>query len=240
MTRSPAPTIVLVHGAFADASGWAGVIRELTASGHNVLAPANPLRGLLFDAASVVDFVRAIKEPVILVGHSYGGAVISQASADLDNVTGLVYVAAFALDEGESCVGVQQPFAPSMLAATAQPTAYAAAGAAGGPELYIAKEGFRETFCADVPVDVAEVMYATQRPLAAAALAENATAAGWKNLPSWYLVSEHDNAINPEVERFAAQRMKATTESIDGSHCAFVAHPVAVTRFIRRALAPAR
>jgi hypothetical protein len=124
-----------------------------------------------------------------------------------------------------------------MLATTAQPTPYEASGAAGGPELYIAKEGFRDTFCADVPVDVAEVMYATQRPLATAALAEKATAAGWKNLPSWYLVSEHDNAINPDVERFTAQRMKATTESIDGSHCAFIAHPVAVTSFIRRALA---
>ena len=118
-----------------------------------------------------------------------------------------MYLAAFGLDTGESCAGVQQPFAPSLLSSTSYPTSYDGAGAPQGPDLYICKERFRETFCADVPVDVADVMFATQRPLSLAALTENATAAGWKTKPSWYLVSEHDNAISPACERFMAERM---------------------------------
>jgi pimeloyl-ACP methyl ester carboxylesterase len=232
----PGPTVVLVHGAFADASGFAGVIRELESAGHTVLAPPNPLRGVGFDASVVSNAVKAIDGPVVLVGHSYGGAVITQASADLENVTGLVYLAAFGLEVGESCAAVQQPFPPPLLAKTVAPTAYDAPGAAGGPDLYVQKEQFRETFCADVPVDMADVMFATQRPLAVAALNEKATAAGWKSKPSWFLVSEHDNAISPDAERFMAQRMGATTDTIDGSHTAFIAKPVAVATFIRQAL----
>src|SRR4029077_16486500 len=155
------------------------------------------------------------------VGHSYGGAVISQASADLDNVVGLVYLAAFGLDVGESCASVQGPYPQSMLASTAAPTGYDAAGAPGGPELYIAKDQFRETFCADVPVDVAAVMWATQGPLSIAALTETATAAGWQTKPSWYLVSEQDNAIPPDAERFMAERMGAVTQTISGWNTAF-------------------
>ena len=231
------PSFVLVHGAFADASGFGGVIRELQTAGHTVAAPPNPLRSLAFDAAALSVFVSAIDGPVVLVGHSYGGAVISQASADLDNVTGLVYLAAFGLDEGESCATLQQPFPPSLLASTSYPTSYDAPGAPHGPDLYINKKQFRETFCADLPVDVAEVMFATQRPLSLAALTENATAAGWKSKPSWYLVSEHDNAISPDAERFMAERMGATTKSIAGSHTAFIAQPVAVAEFIAEAVA---
>src|ERR1700745_519828 len=166
----PGPTVVLVHGAFADASGFAGVIRELESAGHTTLAPPNPLRGVAFDAGVVSDVVKAIDGPAVLVGHSYGGAVISQASAGLENVTALVYLAAFGIDEGESCASVQQPFSPSLLATTSSPTGYDAPGAAQGPDLYITKERFRETFCADVPVDIVEVMFATQRPLSLAAL----------------------------------------------------------------------
>ena len=240
MTGAQSPTVVLVHGAFADASGFGGVIRELTVSGYDVVAPPNPLRGLGFDAGTITSLVAAIDGPVVLVGHSYGGAVITQASAALANVTGLVYLAAFGLDVGENCTTVQAPFPPPLLAKTASPTTYDAPGAAGGPDLYIGKAGFRETFCADVPVDVADVMFATQRPLAAAALSENATAAGWKSKPSWFLVSEHDNAIPPDAERFMAQRMGATTETIGGSHTAFIAQPVAVAAFIKQALTAAR
>jgi pimeloyl-ACP methyl ester carboxylesterase len=149
---------------------------------------------------------------------------------------GLVYLAAFGLEAGESCASVQEPFPPPLLATTARPTPYDAPGAAGGPDLYISKDRFRETFCADVPVDQADVMYATQRPLAAAALAEQATAAGWKDRPTWFLVSEHDNAIPPDAERFMAERMKATTDSVNGSHTAFIAQPVLVASFIKKAL----
>jgi pimeloyl-ACP methyl ester carboxylesterase len=231
------PTVVFVHGAFADASGFAAVIRELNSAGHAVIAPPNPLRSLASDAAAVSAVVKAIEGPALLVGHSYGGAVITQASAGLDNVTGLVYLAAFGLDAGESCASVQTPFPPSMLASTSHPTPYDAPGAPQGPDLYIAREQFRETFCADVPVDLADVMFATQRPLSLAALTENATAAGWKTKPSWFLVSEHDNAIPPDAERFMAERMGAVTESISGSHTAFIANPVRAASFITKALA---
>jgi len=230
---------VLVHGAFADASGFGGVIRELQNAGHTVLAPPNPLRSLAFDAAATAALVEAIPGPVLLVGHSYGGAVITQASASLDNVVGLVYVAAFGIDEGESCASVQQPFPPSLLASTSYPTSYDAPGAPQGQDLYINQEQFRETFCADVPVDLAQVMFATQRPLSLAALTENATAAGWKTKPSWYLVSEHDNAISPDAERFMAERMGATTKSIPGSHTAFITQPVTVAAFITDAITAA-
>jgi pimeloyl-ACP methyl ester carboxylesterase len=237
MPDSAAATVVLVHGAFADASGFGGVIRELSSAGHEVVAPPNPLRSVAFDASAVSAVVKAIEGPVLLVGHSYGGAVITQAGADLDNVVGLVYVAAFGIDVGESCASVQGPYPPSMLASTSYPTPYDAAGAPSGPDLYIRKDQFRETFCADVPVDVAEVMYATQRPLSLAALTENATKAAWKTKPSWYLVSQHDNAIPPDAERFMAKRMGAVAEEIDGSHTAFIAQPVRVAGFIRKALA---
>jgi pimeloyl-ACP methyl ester carboxylesterase len=229
------PTVVLVHGAFADASGWGGIIRELQADGVTVIAPPNPLRGISNDAVGVRALVSAIDGPVVLVGHSYGGAVISQASAGLSNVTALVYLAAFALDEGETILGVQEPFAPSLLAVNARPTSYDAPGAAGGPDLSIDPAGFRETFCADVPVDLAAVLSATQRPAAAAALSEPAGRPGWKDITSWYLVSEQDRTINPDTERFMAQRMKATTESIDASHLAFVSQPVMVAQFIKGA-----
>jgi pimeloyl-ACP methyl ester carboxylesterase len=237
MTDSQQPTVVFVHGAFADASGFSGVIRELARSRYAVVAPPNPLRGLTFDAAVVSAVVRAIDGPVVLVGHSYGGAVITQASADLHNVSGLVYLAAFGPDVGESCAGVQEPFPPSLLASASLPTPYDAPGAPQGPDLYIAADQFREAFCADLPGDVADVMSATQRPVSLAAMTEKATAAGWRDRPSWFLVSENDNAIPPDAERFMAERMRATTDSIGGSHVAFIAQPVRVASFITKALA---
>jgi pimeloyl-ACP methyl ester carboxylesterase len=237
MTDSKQPAVVLVHGAFADASGFGGVIRELARAGYSVVAPPNPLRGLAFDAAAVSAVVRVIDGPVVLVGHSYGGAVITQASASLDNVSGLVYLAAFGLDVGESCASVQEPFPPTLVATASYPTHYDAPGAPQGPDFYIGKDQFREAFCADVPADVADVMFATQRPLSLAGMTEKATAAGWRDRPSWFLVSEHDNAIAPDAERFMAERMRATTDSIDGSHTAFIAQPVRAASFIKRALA---
>ena len=201
-----------------------------------MVAPPNPLRGLAGDAATVRAVLTAIGGPVLLVGHSYGGAVITQASAGLDNVIGLVYLAAFSLDAGESCASVQAPFTASMLAATVEPTPYDAPGAGGGPDLFISAEHFRETFCADVPADLAEVMCATQRPLAAAAFSENAVAAGWKSIPSWYQLAQHDNAIPPQAQEFMAKRMGSVTEEIDGSHTAFIAQPVRAAQLIKTAL----
>ncbi|MFY4718782.1 alpha/beta fold hydrolase [Streptomyces sp. LaBMicrA B280] len=236
MTGTDSPTIVLVHGAFADASGFAGLTAELTAFGHQVVAPANPLRGLAHDATALRAVLSAVEGPVLLVGHSYGGAVIGQAAAGLDNVLGLVYLAAFGPAAGESCAGVQAPFPPSLLAATVEPTPYDAPGAAGGPDLYIRRDRFRETFCADVPVDVARAMCAAQRPLAAAAFSENATAASWRDLPTWYQLARRDNAIPPQAQEFMAQRMKATVQEVDGSHAAFIAQPVRAAALITTAL----
>jgi pimeloyl-ACP methyl ester carboxylesterase len=231
------PTAVLVHGAFADASGFAGVIRELTTAGFSVLAPPVPLRGVATDAATVRAAAAAVPGPVVLVGHSYGGAIITQASADLENVQALVYLAAFAPDVGESCASVQEPFPPSLLASTIRPTPYDAVGAVGGPELVIDHAQFRETFCADVSVDLAEVMAVSQRPLAAAAIGEPLSAAGWNSYPTWYQVAAQDNAIAPEAQRFMATRMNAYVDVIDGGHTAFIARPVAAASLIGRALA---
>jgi pimeloyl-ACP methyl ester carboxylesterase len=230
------PTVVLVHGAFADASGFGGVIRELEAAGHPVFAPANPLRSLSGDAAAIRTYVSAIEGPVVLVGHSYGGAVISQAATTLDNVTGLVFLAAFALDEGESLASVQEPFPATLLGSNIAFTGYDAPGAAGGPDAYIAKD-FKATFCDDLTDEQAAVMEATQRHLSAAAYTEPAGPQAWKTTPSWYLVSEGDNAISPEAERFMAKRIGAVTETIQGSHVAFIAQPAKVAAFIGKALA---
>jgi pimeloyl-ACP methyl ester carboxylesterase len=230
------PTVVLVHGAFADASGYRDVIRTLQAAGVSVRAPMNPLRGLAFDADAIVRYSISIDGPILLVGHSYGGAVISQAAPRVKDVTGLVFLAAFGLDEGESCASVQAPFPPPLLASTNIASPYEAPGAAGGPDLFIRIADFHQTFCADLPDDLAATMAVSQRPLSLAALTENATAAGWKSLPSWFLVSNQDNAIHPDTERFMATRMNATIEAVDGSHAAFIAHPDIAAALILKAL----
>jgi pimeloyl-ACP methyl ester carboxylesterase len=234
---STSPTVVLVHGAFGDASGYAGVIRVLQSQDVEVRAPMNPLRGLASDADAITRYTTAIEGPILLVGHSYGGAVISQAAPAIRDVAGLVFLSAFALDEGESCASVQEPFPASLLASTSVATPYDAPGAAGGPDLFITIADFRETFCADLPEEVAAPMAVSQRPLSAAALTEKATAVGWKSRPTWFMVSERDHAIPPDCERFMAKRMDATTESVDGSHAAFIAHPDVAAGLILKAVA---
>lgn len=238
MSESRTPTVVLVHGAFADASGYANIIRELESSGVTAFAPANPLRGLTTDAEYLAAFVSAIDGPVVLVGHSYGGAVISHASTRLSNVVGLVYLAAFGLDAGESCIALGQQFPDTKQNLYARPTPYpAGAGTTDGPELAIDREHFREAFCADVPVHVADVMAVSQRNVAVAALSEACGEPGWKVHPSWYLVASDDQMIHPDAQRFMADRMKATTASVEGSHVAFIARPTATADFIQSALA---
>jgi pimeloyl-ACP methyl ester carboxylesterase len=196
----------------------------------------NPLRGLASDADALARYTTTIDGPVVLVGHSYGGAVISQAAPAVKDVRALVFLSAFALDEGESCAGVMEPFPPSMLAATNIPSPYDAPGAVGGPDLFIKIDEFHETFCADLPDDIAGPMAVSQRPLAAAAFTEAATVVGWRDLPTWYLVSEHDNAIPPDCERMMAKRMNASTETIDGSHVAFISHADVAAGLIHKAL----
>src|SRR5690349_9191172 len=220
-----APTVVLVHGAFADASGYAGVIRELQSQSVSVRAPMNPLRSLAFDADAIARYTTTIDGPVILVGHSYGGAVISQAAPVVNDVIALVFLSAFALDKGESCASVQEPFPPSLLASTSVPSPYDAPGAPGGPDLFIRIADFHQTFCADLPAEVAAPMAVSQRPLSAAAL------------PAWYMLSERDNAIPPGCQRFMARRMNASVEPVSGgSHAAFIAHPGIAASLILKAI----
>ncbi len=236
MNSTSTPTAILVHGAFADASGWAGVARELLDRGYRVVAPANPLRGIGFDAATIRAVAAATDGSVVLVGHSYGGAVITQAAEGLENLVGLVYIAAFAPAAGESVGSVQEPFPQPLLASTVRPTPYDALGAVGGPELVIDGAQFAATFAADLPADVTRTMAVSQRPLAAAAAVEPLTYAGWAEKPTWYLVSTDDHAIAPEAQRFMAGRMGAVSEEIVGSHVAFIARPAEAADFIARAL----
>ncbi|MDR6975032.1 pimeloyl-ACP methyl ester carboxylesterase [Streptomyces sp. 3330] len=226
------PTVVLVHGAFADAASWSGVIAELQGHGVPVIAPPNPLRGLASDAAYIASFAAQIDGPVILVGHSYGGALITVAGT-AENVVGLVYVAAYALAEGESLGELQGRFPLSTLVSNLKQWTYPVPGGDPAVEVTIAEDAFPSVFAADLPADVTKILAASQRPLAAAAFEETATAAAWQTKPSWALVAGADEAINPEVERFGAERAGATVVELDGaSHAVAVSQPKAVADLI--------
>lgn len=230
------PTVVLVHGAFADAASWLGVIDELQRAGVPVVAVANPLRGLAADAAYVTSRIAQIGGPVVLVGHSYGGAVITVAGT-ARNVVGLVYVAACAPEEGESLGALQDRFAPPALADHLESWTYPAGGGAAATEVSVAPEAFGEVVAADVSPSVARVLAATQRPLAASVFTELPGAAAWRTKPSWVLVAGADRAVNPEVVRFAAERAGARTVELDGaSHAVAVSRPAAVAELIREAV----
>lgn len=233
---SATPTVVLVHGAFADAASWSGVIEELQSHGIAVIAPPNPLRGLASDAAYVASVASQIDGPVVLVGHSYGGALITVAGTT-ENVVGLVYVAAYALEEGESLGELQGRFPLSPLVSNLKQWTYPVPGGEPAVEVTIAEDAFPSVFAADVPAEVTRILAAAQRPLAAAAFEEKASAAAWKTKPSWALVAGADNAINPEVERFGAKRAGATIVEIEGaSHAVAVSQPKAVAELIRDAV----
>ncbi|MER5748663.1 alpha/beta hydrolase [Streptomyces sp. NPDC002088] len=230
------PTVVLVHGAFADAASWSGVIAELQSSGIPVIAPPNPLRGLAADAAYVASVAAQIDGPVILVGHSYGGALITVAGTT-DNVVGLVYVAAYVLEEGESLGELQGRFPDSPLVSNLKQWTYPVEGGDPAVEVTIAEDAFPSVFAADVPANVTKVLAVAQRPLAAGAFEETAAAAAWQTKPSWALVAGSDHAINPEVQRFAAKRAGATVVEIQGaSHAVAVSQPKEVADLIRDAV----
>lgn len=230
------PTVVLVHGAFADSGSWSGVVRRLQEAGVPVQAVANPLRGLVGDAAYVASTVNAISGRVVLVGHSYGGSVITAASPQAPNVAALVYVAAFVPDEGESSLDVAAKFPDSELGTSVHPVSYPLPDGDTAPELYLNEGAYRAVFAADVPEDVTKVLAASQRPIAAGALGEKSGPAGWKILPSWHAVASADRAINPDVERFGAERAGSTVVEIDGSHSIAVSQPEAVTNVILDAI----
>lgn len=228
---SPKPTIVLVHGAFADGSSWSGVIAGLQKQGYPVVAVANPLRDLNGDAAYLSSVLSAITGPVILVGHSYGGEVITGGAAGHPNVKGLVYIAAFAPDQGESGVAILNRFPGSKLA----PALIVRPGP-DGAEAYIDPAQFHAVFAADLPPALASIMAADQRPVGLAALQEPSGPPAWKTLPSWYLVAGADQAIPPAAEEFMAQRAHAHTEVVPGaSHVVMISHPLRAIELIEQA-----
>lgn len=236
MSTSPTPTAVLIHGAFADAASWTGVVAELQNHGIPVVAPPNPLRGLASDAAYVASVAAQIDGPVVLVGHSYGGALITVAGTT-ENVVGLVYVAAYVLEEGESLGELQGRFPLSPLVSNLKQATYPVEGGEPAVEVTIDAEAFPEIFAADVPAPVTKVLAVAQRPLAAAAFEETASAAAWRTKPSWALVAAADQAINPEVERFGAKRAGATIVELEGaSHAVAVSRPKEVADLIREAV----
>ncbi|HEY7069480.1 MAG TPA: alpha/beta hydrolase [Acidimicrobiales bacterium] len=228
------PTIVLVHGAFADGSSWNDVIKRLQGDGYTVIAPANPLRDVAGDSAYVQSVLATIDGPVVLVGHSYGGAVISNAG-NAPNVRALVYVAGFALDQGESLASINAQFPNNQLGPAIVPRPFPQPDGTMGTDLYVNPDQFRAVFAADVPAKQTALMAATQRPLSVAAVVGTSGPAAWKTVPTWYLVARKDLTIDPEAERFMAQRAGATTVEINSSHVAMVAHPNKVTDLIEAA-----
>lgn len=232
--RGVKPTVVLVHGAFADASGWNGVAARLQHRGYKVVAPPNPLRGVLGDSAYIASVLKSVKGPIVLAGHSYGGAVISQAAAGNKNVRALVYVSAFMPDVGENPAALSAKFAGSDLAPALRPVPYTD-GTTSGTDLYIQDDKFHAVFAADLPEAQTRLMAVEQRPVAQAGFAQNATAAAWRTIPSWFIVARNDKAIAPDLERFEAKRAKSHTIEIDSSHVAMISHPDLVTDQIRAA-----
>ncbi|MER6981914.1 alpha/beta fold hydrolase [Streptomyces carpinensis] len=229
------PTIVLEHGAFADGSSWNGVVSRLRADGYPVVAAANPLRGPSFDAAALRTVLDHVKGPKILVGHSYGGNVISEAATDDPQVKALVYVAAFLPAPGESALELTTKYPGSTLPDALDPVTYRQADGSSATDLYIQQDKFRHQFAADVPTDQAALMAAEQRPIAQSALEEKSTSAAWKTIPSWDIVTTRDLNIPAAVQRFMAERAHAHTTEIAASHSVAVSHPHAVTDVIERA-----
>jgi pimeloyl-ACP methyl ester carboxylesterase len=235
---SGTPTVVLVHGAFADGSSWSGVIEKLQAAGVSVTAPANPLRGIFADSAYTASVFAQTPGPVIAVGHSYGGAVISNAATNAANVVGLVYVAAFSPDEGEKLQDVTAKSKDAILGTALVQLKYPTGqGSATEIEFGVNPDLFHEVFAADLSASQAAVMAATQRPVSALAFGEPSGAPAWKKLPSWAVVATEDRAAGTDIVRSMAERAGATITDVAGSHVIMVSQPQAVTDVIQSALA---
>jgi pimeloyl-ACP methyl ester carboxylesterase len=229
------PTVVLVHGAFADASSWTGVITRLQAENVPVTAPPNPLRGIAFDSAYTASVFEQIDGPVLAVGHSYGGAVITNAAANAKNVVGLVYVAAFAPDEGEMLGAVEAGSKDSVLNSALVPKQYPSNGGSA-TEFSIDPPKTREAFAGDLSEDQAALIAAIQRPIAEAAFSEPNGSPAWKHLPSWAVVASGDKAAGADVVRSMAERAGATITEVDGSHVIMISQPQTVTNVILEAV----
>ena len=228
----PDPTIVLVHGAFADASGFRGLYDELLGEGLTMIAPPNPLRGLTGgDGEYLKGVINEIDGPVLLVGHSYGGAVIT-AAGTADNVVGLVYISGFAPDEGENLTDLQSKFpAPGIIPYIVQHKL-----PDGSSEFTLALDGFHESFCADVPADDAAFLAISQRPLAGVSLTEAAPTPAWRSRPAWAVLPTADRCIDPGVHRFSYDRMGAQITEVEGaSHVVMISHPKEVAEVVMTA-----
>ncbi|MGX9866117.1 MULTISPECIES: alpha/beta fold hydrolase [Pseudomonas] len=228
------PTVVLVHGAFADSSSWNGVVKILEKDGYPVIAAANPLRSVKGDAQSVADVLASVKTPVVLVGHSYGGPVISEAAYGNANVKALVYVAAFAPEKGETAAELSGRFPGSTLGPTLSAPVELADG---GKDLYIQQDKFHDQFAADVSQADAKLMAATQRPVTVAALNEAATEPAWKTVPSYFVYGDQDKNIPAQALAFMAERAhaKQTVVVKGASHVVMVSNPKAVASLIETA-----
>src|SRR5215218_10271791 len=240
-TTAAAPlTVVFVHGAFADASGWNSVIEQLQADGVQVMAPANPLRGISIDSAYIASLLEQIPGPVLAVGHSYGGAVITNGATKANNVVGLVYVAAFAPDEGERLIDIESNSKDSVLNTALVPLQYPnGQGAETAVEFGIDPAKFHDAFAADLPAEQTAVMAATQRPVAELAFPEPSGVPAWKTLPAWAVVATGDKAAGSDVVRSMAERAGATITEVEGSHVIMMSQPQVVTEVILTALAEA-
>jgi pimeloyl-ACP methyl ester carboxylesterase len=227
------PTIVLVHGAFADASGFRGLYDELRGEGVTMTAPPNPLRGLTGgDGEYLKGVIGEINGPVLLVGHSYGGSVIT-AAGTADNVVGLVYISGFAPDEGENLTDLQSKYPPPGIASYIVQHELPD----GGNEFTLALDGFHESFCADIPADDAAFLAITQRPLAGVALTEAAPTPAWRSRPSWAVLPTADRAIDPGVHHFSYERAGSTVTEIEGaSHVSMISHPKEVAEVVKAAV----
>ncbi|WP_067826638.1 alpha/beta fold hydrolase [Nocardia inohanensis] len=231
------PTIVLVHGAFADAASWAPVTENLLAQGHRVLAPPIANRSLAADAAYVRAVVERIDGPVLLAGHSYGGAVITVAGV-AENVAGLVYVSGYALEQGESLGQLQGGFPDSDLSAHLVQTPFPAPGGEPAIEVSVEIDAFPAVFAAGLDLARARVLAVSQRPLAAAAFGEPASAAAWRLKPGWGIVSSADHTLNPDVQRFGYRRAELrSVVEIDAPHLVMQTHPAQVAAVIDTAVA---
>ncbi len=231
------PTIVLVHGAWADATGFDSEIRALRDRGFTVIGFANPLRDLAADARYLAELLRTLTGPIVLVGHSYGGNVISVAAVGNDQVTALVYLNGWMCDEGESQQQLLEKFEGSLVGPSIRPVAFTNPDGSEGTDLYLAQEAFREAFAADVDPETAALMAAAQRPYAAAAFAATPSAPpAWNTLPCWYLLGTEDKAIPPTLQRFMAERANATIVEVPASHVSFVSQPEAATQLILQAV----
>ena len=234
---SEAPTIVLVHGAWADATGFDPEIRALRDRGFTAIGFANPLRDLVGDTTYLVEFLWTLTGPIVLVGHSYGGNVISMAAIGNDQVKALVYFNGWMCDEGESQQQLLERFEGSLVGPSIRPVPFTGPDGTEGADLYLDRDAFREAFAADLDPETAAVMAAAQRPYAAAAFAATPSAPpAWKTLPCWYLLGTQDKAIPPALQRFMAERANATIVEVPASHVSFVSQPEAATQLILQAV----